>query len=224
MPKNNNNKAEETTAIEQEVAATPATHYVDNNALYKACLEYHNKVKEAEAAGLPKPRIPNYIGDCLLKIATKLSYSRKFVNYPFRDEMVLDGVENCCLYFHNFDPTKYSHPFNYFTTVVYYAFLRRIHREKKQMYIRHKAMFNMIDEGLAETMQFDDSFKEVNIDEKITNNDYMKDFVENFERKTEEKRKKRVGAAKRRREGLDQFIDEPVDPTDELPPELYKDL
>ena len=88
--------------------------------------------------GEPKPRIGNYIGECFLKIATHLSYKPNFVNYMFREDMICDGIENCVQYINNFDPAKSSNPFAYFTQIIYYAFLRRISKEKRQLEIKNK--------------------------------------------------------------------------------------
>ena len=73
-----------------------------------------------------------------MKIATHLSYRPNFINYMFKEDMVSDGVENCVQYIDNFDPNKSKNPFAYFTQIVYYAFLRRIAKEKRQMDIRDK--------------------------------------------------------------------------------------
>jgi hypothetical protein len=112
-------------------------HYVNNKDFYDALLVYKNKVKAAKEQNLPAPPITNYLGDCFLKIATHLSYRPNFVNYIFREDMISDGVENCVQYINNFDVNR-SNPFAYFTQIVYYAFLRRIQKEKKQMEIKEK--------------------------------------------------------------------------------------
>ena len=112
-------------------------HYVSNKDFHAALLEHKIKVREAKAKGLPKPRISNYLGECFLKIATHLSYKPNFVNYMFKDDMVCDGIENCIQYIDNFD-TDRTNPFAYFTQIVYYAFLRRIAKEKKQLEIKTK--------------------------------------------------------------------------------------
>jgi hypothetical protein len=112
-------------------------HYVNNKEFYEALIEYKNKFKSAKEEGTPPPRITNYLGDCFLKIATHLSYRPNFVNYMFREEMISDAVENCVQYINNFNTEK-SNPFAYFTQIVYYAFLRRIQKEKKQVEIREK--------------------------------------------------------------------------------------
>lgn len=112
-------------------------HYVSNKEFHQALVDYKKLVDEARDNNLPKPKIPNYIGECFLKIATHLSYKPNFVNYMFKDDMICDGIENCVQYIHNFDVTK-KNPFAYFTQVIYYAFLRRIAKEKKQLEIKSK--------------------------------------------------------------------------------------
>jgi hypothetical protein len=112
-------------------------HYVNNKDFYQALVEYNKKVEEAKAQGLPKPRITNYLGDCFLRIANHLAYKPNFVNYMFKDDMICDGIENCVQYIHNFDINR-TNPFAYFTQIVYYAFLRRIAKEKKQLEIKSK--------------------------------------------------------------------------------------
>ena len=115
-------------------------HYVNNKEFLAAIIEYKRMIVEAEELGNPKPRIPNYIGECFLKIATHLSYKPNFVNYMFKDDMVCDGIENCVQYINNFNPEKSQNPFAYFTQIIHYAFLRRIQREKKQMEIKNKIL------------------------------------------------------------------------------------
>ena len=112
-------------------------HYVNNKDFHEALIQYKIRVDRAKDKGLPPPIITNYLGDCFLKIATHLSYRPNFVNYMFREDMISDGVENCVQYINNFD-TNRTNPFAYFTQIVYYAFLRRIQKEKKQMEIKEK--------------------------------------------------------------------------------------
>ena len=115
-------------------------HYVDNKEFLAALIKYREKVAIAEIRGLPKPRVDNYIGGCFLKIATHLSYRPNFINYMYKDDMICDGIENCIQYIDNFDPEKSKNPFAYFTQIVYYAFLRRIQKEKRQMEIKDKIL------------------------------------------------------------------------------------
>lgn len=113
-------------------------HYVDNKQFLDEIVKYRQAVDAAKKLDKPKPRISRYIGDCFLKIATHLSYRPNFINYMYKEDMISDGVENCVQYIDNFDPAKSTNPFAYFTQIVYYAFLRRIAKEKRQMDIRDK--------------------------------------------------------------------------------------
>jgi len=118
-------------------------HYVNNADFLQALIEYRSKCVKAKEEGKEKPIVSNYIGECILKIATHLSYKPNFINYSYRDDMILDGVENCIQYIDNFNPDKSSNPFAYFTQIIYYAFLRRIAKEKKQSYIKGKLIQDM---------------------------------------------------------------------------------
>jgi len=136
-------------------------HYVDNQEFLAAIIKYKERVyvaalkespelaemdKDEEFAFLKswesdnKPRVGNYIGECFLKIATHLSYRPNFINYMYKDDMVCDGIENCIQYIDNFNPAKSRNPFAYFTQIVYYAFLRRIAKEKRQLDIKDKIL------------------------------------------------------------------------------------
>ena len=117
------------------MTARKKQHYVDNKEFLAAITAYRQEVKEARMLDKPKPRITNYLAECFLKIATHLSYRPNFINYMFKEDMISDGVENCVQYIDIFDP---ENPFAYFTQIIYYAFLRRIAKEKRQMDIRDK--------------------------------------------------------------------------------------
>lgn len=123
---------------------TPAKkeHYVNNKEFLIAMVEYKDKCNKAEARGRKKPPVTNYIGECFLKIANHLSYRPNFINYTFRDDMISDGIENCLQYLGNFNPEKSNNPFAYFTQIIYYAFIRRIQKEKKQTTIKHKLIMD----------------------------------------------------------------------------------
>ena len=93
--------------------------------------------EEAENIG-ERPKVPEYIGECILKIANGLSNRPNFINYTYKDEMISDGIENCLQYIYNFNPKKSKNPFAYFTQIIYYAFIRRIQKEKKQTTIKNR--------------------------------------------------------------------------------------
>ena len=113
-------------------------HYVNNKEFLEALVIFKAQCARAEEAGEKRPPISNYIGECFLKIATHLSYKPNFVNYMFREDMICDGIENCVQYIQNFNPDKSKNPFAYFTQIIYYAFLRRIQKEKRQLEIKNK--------------------------------------------------------------------------------------
>merc|ERR1712224_1194508 len=101
-------------------------HYVNNKEFTAAIAEHNKAVKDAIAKGEEPPRVTEYIGECIYKIATRLSTKPNFINYSYRDEMICDGIENCLQYINNFNPDKSQNAFAYITQIIYYAFLRRI--------------------------------------------------------------------------------------------------
>jgi hypothetical protein len=113
-------------------------HYVDNKKLFEEMKKFKELCYEAEESGEERPPVSHYIGECFLKIANGLSFRPNFVNYTYKQDMVSDGIENCLQYLYNFDPKKSNNPFAYFTQIIYYAFIRRIQKEKKQTHIKHK--------------------------------------------------------------------------------------
>lgn len=112
--------------------------YVSNQDLLDALVEYKKKKDDSENAGRKKPKLPDFIGECILKIASRLSYRPNFANYPYREEMVSDAVLNCITYIDNFDPAKSSSPFGYLTQICWFSFVRIINKEKREKYTQYK--------------------------------------------------------------------------------------
>ena len=131
-------------------------HYVNNKEFLEAMVAWGEKCAEAKQNGKEQPPVTNYIGECFLKIATHLSYRPNFINYTYRDEMISDGIGNCLQYVANFNPEKSKNPFAYFTQIIYYAFLRRIQKEKKQTHVKNKMIENVQYESWT-TMDGDDT-------------------------------------------------------------------
>ena len=113
-------------------------HYVNNKEFLAAMVEFRKAVNKAKRDKTERPPVPNYIGEYFLKIANHLSYRPNFINYTYRDDMISDGIENCLQYLDNFNPETSSNPFAYFTQIIYYAFIRRIQKEKKQVTIKQR--------------------------------------------------------------------------------------
>jgi len=152
------------------MARSKSKHYVNNKEFLEAISEWKEVVKEAESAGEEQPPVTNYIGECFLKIAQHLSYRPNFINYTFREEMISDGIENCLQYVNNFNPEKSKNPFSYFTQIIYYAFIRRIQKEKKQTHVKHK----MIEKAMVPT------FDQNPLDQTNYGNTYMDYLTKNM--------------------------------------------
>tara|TARA_B110000977_G_scaffold187382_1_gene254437 strand:+ start:184 stop:747 length:564 start_codon:yes stop_codon:yes gene_type:complete len=167
-------------------------NYVNNKDLLNALIEYKKLSLEAEDAGDGRPRVPDYIGTCIYQIATRLATKPNFSGYSYKEDMISDGIENCLLYIMNFNAEKSQNPFAYFTQIIWYAFLRRIAKEKKQMYIRFKSSQHMIATGGTYTGDGQD----IHLN---TAADYMNDFVQDFEDKLakDKAKKKETEAAKK---------------------------
>lgn len=160
-------------------------NYVNNKDLLEALIKYQKDCREAEDTGDETPRVPDYIGTCIFQIATRLATKPNFSGYSYKEDMISDGIENCLQYIHNFNPEKSQNPFAYFTQIIWYAFLRRIAKEKKQMYIRFKSSQSMVSSG--DTYQSDEVKLNLNM-----NADYINSFIEDFEEKlTKDKQKKK---------------------------------
>ncbi len=122
-------------------------HYVNNADFSSAVVEYVTVVQKAKADEITLPIVPDYIAQCFLKIAEGLSHKSNFIRYTYREEMVMDAVENCLKAIENYNleaATRTGKPnaFAYFTQISWYAFLRRIAKEKKQQDIKFKYLTN----------------------------------------------------------------------------------
>lgn len=170
-------------------------HYVNNKALYEEMVKYKAAIRKAEAEGKNKPRVPDYIGVCLMKICERLSHRPNFINYSYRDDMIADGIENCISAVDNFDTEKYDNPFAFFTMIAWNAFIRRIDKEKKQAYIKHK---NFQNSGIMDEL-WDQQYMEGGAGHSIQmkHNEYSDEIIKNFEnRLTKNSKKGKVGLEK----------------------------
>jgi hypothetical protein len=102
--------------------------------------EYKRLYNESQEKNLDKPKISNYIGECLWKISTGIASRPNFSGYSYIDEMIMDGIENCIRYLHKFDCEKYNNPHAYFSQIIWFAFLKRMEKEKIQHLIKIKAL------------------------------------------------------------------------------------
>ena len=163
-------------------------HYVDNAKFLEAMIEYKREYNKSKENNKELPQISEYLGSVFLKIAQRLSFRPNFINYAFKNDMISDGIENCLHYIHNFNPEKSSNPFAYFTQIIYYAFIRRIQKEKKQLYIKYKSMQNY--EIAPEYMDQEKSNNNYISLSDYENSDFkvmVDDFVDTFEKSRKKK-------------------------------------
>jgi hypothetical protein len=152
-------------------------NYIDNAEFFKEITEYQKLCNDDK--NVP---IPESLAVYFMKIADNLSNKGNFLNYTFRDEMISDGIENCLQYLHNFNPAKSKNPFSYFTQIIFFAFVRRIKKEKKQMYIKYKAFMN------SELSDYEEVLKMVQDHDALK--EHKLEFIANYEKVLEEKKKK----------------------------------
>ena len=132
-------------------------HYVNNADFSQAVVDYVSTVNEAKETKIEIPKVPDYVAQCFLRIAEGLSHKANFIRYTYREEMVMDAVENCLKAINNYDieaATRTGKPnaFAYFTQITWYAFLRRIAKEKKQQEIKMKFIANSgVDDYMIDT-------------------------------------------------------------------------
>ncbi len=179
-------------------------NYINNADFCDALVKYKEECAVACVAGKQKPRIPDYIGECFIKLAEGLARRPNFFGYSYKDEMIADGIENCLMYFENFNPEKTKNPFAYFTQILWWCFVRRIQKEKKQQYIKYKATenFGILDE--AELLELGDGqIKQLEVYEN------MYEFIQKFE-ETEFKKNVKVPKKSKKQKivGLESFLED----------------
>lgn len=177
-------------------------HYVNNREFSQAVVDYCIVVKKAKEEETPLPIVTDYIAQCFLKIAEGLSHKSNFIRYTYREEMVMDAVENCLKAIENYNVevatrTGMPNAFSYFTQISWYAFLRRIAKEKKQQDVKIKYLSQS---GLEQYMTTDhDDIQATQVVQAFV--DTLKDRIDKIKEKDtdlkiyvseEKKRKKRT--------------------------------
>jgi len=188
------------------VMSKKASHYIDNKRFLEDISNHREIVQKAKKEGIKPPGVTEYIGQCFLDIANNLAKKPNFANYSFKEEMIGDAVENCIMYATNFDPLKSTNPFAFFTQITFYAFLRRIQKEKKQLYIKLKCFEDNDPTGKfrnwMENSKIDNSSEEVAEIIGLSETD-----VVNFNKEKKSKLKK-TRKRKNANNVLDGFMDE----------------
>ena len=166
-------------------------NYINNEHFLEAMIEYKEKISDAEKENKEIPPVPDYVGECFLLIAQRLSFRPNFINYAFKDDMISDGIENCLQYVNNFNPEKSTNPFAYFTQIIYWAFVRRIQKEKKNLYIKYKEMdrLSYLEDHIESSP--DDNKEYLSLIGSADSRNAISKFIEDFEEKRFKKRKKK---------------------------------
>lgn len=189
-------------------------HYIDNKEFLQALIDFKKLVKKAEKNNEERPQVPDYIGDCFIKIANHLAYKSNFINYSFREDMILDAIENCLIYMDNFDPKKSTNPFAYFTQITYYAFVRRIQKEKKHLQTKYRYI---------ESLDIDSIIRQAH-DEGEYNNEFVRFLKKQADTAQQElsetKKEKKMTRKPKYLQNLDFVINE----QEHLEKELYQEV
>ena len=211
--------------MKKEVKKKPRDkpHYVNNKLFSQSVVDYVTSVNEAREKTEDEPVITEYIGSCFLKIAEGLSHKPNFVGYTYREEMVMDAVENCIKAIMNYDVKKATrtglpNAFAYFTQITYYAFLRRIAKETKQQDIKEKYMDFA---GASAFMEIGDHPDPTGIVDRVRyksqqirqRDDKIKEFGKELKQRKKRAKKKIVGGL----EKFLQYFDENEKPIQDFP-------
>lgn len=132
-------------------------YYVDKAILYAAYVDWYKQCDIAAEQGLERPELPRYISESILKVCHKLASRFNFANYPFRDEMVGDAIENIYRYVDRFNVNKSENPFGYFSLIAFRAMVRRIKEEKKKAAVKYHYLINSGIMDTIQTQQHDDA-------------------------------------------------------------------
>jgi len=175
-------------------------NYINNPDLLAEIIKYQDKCRVAAEQGKPKPQQSDYLGMAFMKIAENFSNNYQYRNYAFRDEMIGDAIMFCVKSVDGFNPEKSSNPFSFFTTAIYFAFLQKIQKEKKQLYIKYK---NLESTGLFDIIEEHGETEMVEANFSLQSADTRQNFIKEFEESMQKKKDKL-----KERKDLSDIIDE----------------
>ena len=185
----------------RNIMAKNKAHYVNNKEFSEAVMDYAIEAQQARKKNKPIPKVTDYIAKCFIRIAEGLSHRPNFVRYTYREEMVMDAVENCLRAIGNYNietATRTGKPnaFSYFTQICYYAFIRRITKEKKQQDIKFRfiekmgiedfVQMGMDNEAAEETASYVDSLRQ-RISQVRSKDNAIKEYAKQEKAKTKDK-------------------------------------
>jgi DNA-directed RNA polymerase specialized sigma24 family protein len=164
-------------------------NYINNKTLYESMVEYKEKLKISEDNDIVKPQISNYIGQSIMLICNNLAKKPNFSGYTYKQDMISDAIIDCVAAVDKFDPSRTNNPFAYFTQIAWHAFLRRLQKEKKQTYIKHKNY---------ENSYLMNDLWEGDFNVQMLSNEYSNELVKSYENKlTDDKKKVKLAELKK---------------------------
>lgn len=152
-------------------------YYIDKKTLYTLIVKYKTQKQDAIDEGKPVPRMPDDIGMAIIDMATRMGTKSNFSGYTFIDEMISDAIEDGVKAIEAFDPDKTDNPFGYLAITIYYAFIRRIQKEKRNLYTKYKVAENMLPDVEFQMMGSDETSPLTD----ILNNPYMSSLADKIE-------------------------------------------
>ena len=164
--------------------------FVDNEKFYNEMVAWKKLLYKNREQGIEeRPEIPDYIGECIWKIATRFATKPNWRN-SYTEDMVGDAIEECIKYLDRFDEAKSRNPFSYFTQIVYYSFLRKISSEKKQLYIKYKVILNSDVDDFFDGDAKDVAYNKESVLSHMQANEYIEYYENNVKRSPRNKNKK----------------------------------
>ena len=164
------------------------SNYIDNDKFLKEIISFRKLIEKNDGKKVP---VPDSLAMYFIKLAKNMSQKGNFSGYTYRDDLIADALENCIRYAANFNPNRSSNPFCYFTEIIKWAFVRKIKKENKQLYIRYKTF---MDSELADNEE---------ILTAMQNNDILqenkREFIQKFEASLEAKKIKKEKVLKNKK-------------------------
>ena len=118
-----------------------------NNANFCAVLVKWNSERKID----PSILMPNYLGECFIKIVNNYGNRNNFSGYTYLEDMKAEALVLCIKYGHNFNPEISSNAFSYFTQLTHNCFLQVLKKEKQQQELR----FQLVKEGTINSEAYD---------------------------------------------------------------------
>ena len=156
------------------MSKTSKKHYIDNEKFSIESAKHAELFRKNRELGVPPPRMSDYLGSCLLLLATKIASMPSFAGYSFREEFISDGVEIAIRYFYNFDPTKISDrtgvasagAHSFLSQIMIRRFFKTRQENKLNMFLKEKF--------IAES---DDLFAEVQLQDEAEHSEALKEVL-----------------------------------------------